>query len=374
MLEHKKYNITKPQKLKTMSIKTWCEINDKKDILELWDYDLNKYGPEVVSWASKYDIYFKCENGIHKSHSIKLYSVTSNGTSVLCKECYLEQNSFGKWCEENAIEILNLWDYDLNDCSPYEVHRCTHKKYYFKCPRGIHESSLHELAHITSRDYKIYCKYCNSFAQYLLDSFGNNALTLMWDVDKNVISPYDISHSASRTKVWIHCLKDPLHESYLISPDNFVKGRRCPVCKKESQNSILEEKVIDYLKNTYNYKLLHEYQCTVVCRNPENGYVLPYDNQLVIGNCNLFIEVNGIQHYKITGYTKTEAKRHNITSEEALLRRQKLDKYKEDYIHSLCGCYFLVIPYWTEQDESYKTLIDNKIQEILNNTKLMCAQ
>ena len=45
-------------------------------------------------------------------------------------------------------------------------------------------------------------------------------------------------------------------------------------------------------------------------------------------------------------------------------------KYKDDYINALDNCHYLVIPYWTESDESYKTLIDNKIQEILNSTKL----
>lgn len=373
MLEKKKYNITKPQKLKTMSIKTWCEINDRNDILELWDYELNQYNPEVVSWASKYDIYFKCEHSKHNSHSMKLYSVTSNGARILCKECYLEQNSFGKWCEENAPEILDLWDNDLNNCSIYDVNRCSHKKYYFKCPRGIHDSSLHDLAHITQRSHKIYCSNCNSFAQYLLDRHGNDALTTVWDVDRNAVSPYDVSYSASRIKVWVHCLENPLHDSYQVSPDNYAKGRRCPTCKKERQNSKLEKKVIEYLQDNYNYELLHEYQCTIVCKNPENGYILPYDNQLVIGNKNLFIEVNGIQHYKITGFIKTEAEKHHITPEEELDRRQKLDKYKEDYIDSLDDCYFLAIPYWTENDESYKILIDDKIQEILNNTKLIAV-
>ena len=366
MLEKKKYNITRPQKLKTMSIKTWCEINDRKDILELWDYELNKYNPEVVSWASKYDIYLKCENGKHKSHSMKLYSITRGSNKITCKECYLENNSFGKWCEDNVPEILDLWDYELNQCTPYEVTRCSNVLCYFKCPRGIHGSSVHDLAHITQRDYKIYCSECNSFAQYLLDNFGDDALSLIWDVNKNILSPYDVTRSASRTKVWVRCLEDPLHDSYQISPDNYVKGRRCPVCKKERQNSNLEKKVIKYLECTYDYKLLHEYQCTVTCKNPENGYILPYDNQLVLGCKNLFIEVNGIQHYEITGYTKSEAAKHNITPEEELYRRQKLDQYKEDYINSLDNCYFLVIPYWTESDESYKTLIDNKIQEILN--------
>lgn len=365
MAEKRKYNITKPQKLKTMSIQCWCDINGRNDILDLWDYELNKYTPDVVSWASGYDIYFKCENNKHRSHKMKLYSITRGGSKILCKECYLEQNSFGRWCEENNSEILDLWDYELNLRSPYEVTRCSNTMCYFKCPRNLHKSSQYDLAHITQRDHKICCKNCNSFAQYLLDEYGDDALTTIWDADKNTLSPYDISRSASRKKVWIHCLEQSSHESYLISPDNFVKGRRCPICKKERQNSKLEEKVIRYLNKEYDYKILHEYQCTVICRNPENGYILPYDNQVIIGDKSLFIEVNGIQHYKITGYIKIEANKYNITPEEMLLRRQQLDKYKEEYINSLNNCYFLTVPYWAENDESYQSLIDQKIQEIL---------
>ena len=363
---NKKYNITRPQKLKLMSVKTWCEQNNRSDILELWDYDLNKYEPDVVSWASKYDIYFKCENGKHKSHSMKLYSATSNGASILCKECYLEQHSFGKWCKDNVPEILDLWDYELNKCSPYDITSGTNKKYYFKCPRGIHDSIQHSIAHITGRDRKIFCRFCNSFGQYLIDNYGNDALTKIWDVDKNTISPYDVSVGSSRTKVWVHCMENEAHDSYPVSPGNYTKGRRCPECKQENHTSKLERMVTKHIEDNYDFTLLHEYQCTVICRNPENGYILPYDNQVIIGNQNLFIEVHGVQHYKITGYLKTDAERHNITVDEAFVRRQKVDKYKEDYINSLENCHYLAIPYWTEKDESYKTLIDNKIKEILS--------
>lgn len=364
MLKKRKYNITKPQKLKTISFQEWCKQNNRQDLMDRWDYELNKYTPDVVACKSGYKIFFKCPERKHKSKLVVLSSVTNGGNKLECDECKLEKDSFGKWCENNAPEILDLWDYDLNDHSPYEITRCSNVRCYFKCPRGIHDSSLHDLAHITQRDYKIYCKDCNSFAQYLLDNFGDDALTVVWDVDKNEISPYDVSRSASRKKVWIHCLDNPLHNSYFISPDNFSKGRRCPTCKQENFNSKLARKVNKYIEDNYNYLLLHEYQCTVLCKNPENGYILPYDNQLIIGEKNLFIEVHGIQHYKVTGYLQKEADRYNISLEDALLRRQQLDKYKEYYINSLDNCYYLTIPYWTEQDESYKTLIDNKIQEI----------
>lgn len=57
----------------------------------------------------------------------------------------------------------------------------------------------------------------------------------------------------------------------------------------------------------------------------------------------------------------------DITPEEALNLLQYRDKLKKEYALSH-GYEFLVIPYWTESDDSYKTLIDNKISEILSLT------
>jgi hypothetical protein len=72
----------------------------------------------------------------------------------------------------------------------------------------------------------------------------------------------------------------------------------------------------------------------------------------------------GIQHYQITGYTKLEAKKHGITFDEELKELQYRDSIKKQYALS-CGYHYLAIPYWTEQDGSYKTLIDSTIHKIL---------
>ena len=120
---------------------------------------------------------------------------------------------------------------------------------------------------------------------------------------------------------------------------------------------------------TYN----KEFGCSLVCINPLTGYQLPYDRELVINNVSkLIIEVNGKQHYTICLHTKADAAERGITPEEGFELLQYRDKIKKEYALSH-GYEFLIIPYWTESDESYKSLIDNKIQQILNNTKLTCA-
>ena len=59
MLEKRKYNITRPQRLKTISFQEWCKQNNRQDLMDRWDYELNKYTPDVVACKSGYKIFFK---------------------------------------------------------------------------------------------------------------------------------------------------------------------------------------------------------------------------------------------------------------------------------------------------------------------------
>mgnify|MGYP003308875867 CR=1 FL=1 len=115
--------------------------------------------------------------------------------------------------------------------------------------------------------------------------------------------------------------------------------------------------------------MLHEYACTLKPINPKTKHLLPYDNQVVIGDqTNLIIEVMGVQHFKVVGFIKQAAKRHGVTPEEELAELQWRDAYKKQRALEN-GFYYLSIPYCTEKDESYKTLIDSKIHEMLSQTQ-----
>lgn len=282
--------------------------------------------------------------------------------------------SFKDWCiKSNQLKLLNAWDYSLNNKMPNDVSSCTSDYYYFKCPENKHESSLWKILSLTRQGKtKTVCKKCNSFAQYAIDKFGQNVLDLYWDYDKNIVNPWIIQH-ASKDDIWIKCINSCDHGSYKTKPSLFLKGIGCPTCAGEQQSSKLQEKVNNYLNCDLCLDVSHERRCSLVAVNPKNGYKLPYDNDVIVGNDNLIIEVHGIQHYDVNnGWISKIAKKYNISPKQVLDDLQWRDEYKKNYALSK-GYYYLAIPYWTEQDESYKTLIDNKIQEILNNTKLMCA-
>ena len=322
-----------------------------------------------MSYKSDYNIYFKCPHGKHNSRAVQLRYITDLDTSCECQECYLEENSFGKWCEENKPDILDLWDYDKNKISPYAILRASNKKYYFKCDRMLHESHLQTICNLTIEHASVCCPKCNSIGQWIIDNIGEDYLYALWDFDKNTMSPFDVTYGASRLKVFIKCLDNPEHGSYPIAPCNFVLGRGCPDCKRENMSSKLQTKVRQYIIDQYQYDILHEYACTLKPINPNTQYPLPYDNQIIIGcSTNLIIEVMGVQHLKVVGCIKQAAKRHGITSEEELADLQWRDEFKKQYALDH-GFFYLAIPYWTEKDHSYKTLIDNKIHEILSKTQ-----
>lgn len=56
--------------------------------------------------------------------------------------------SFAQWCRDNGHEDwLDLWDYELNDCSPENVAYKSNKKYWFKCINKTHPNYLMSLPH-----------------------------------------------------------------------------------------------------------------------------------------------------------------------------------------------------------------------------------
>ena len=62
-----------------------------------------------------------------------------------CKQC----NSFYQWCiENNKQELIDAWDFDLNNVDIHYVPHASGKKYYFKIIDSLPDI-LYPLADIT---------------------------------------------------------------------------------------------------------------------------------------------------------------------------------------------------------------------------------
>lgn len=139
--------------------------------------------------------------------------------------------SFKQWCiNNNRQDILDRWDYKLNDCKPEDITYGDNKNYYFKCPRGLHKSELKNIVAFTKRQKdSMNCNQCNSFAQWGIDNLGKDFLEKYWDYKNNIVNPWNIASQYNK-KVFIICQEKDYHDSYDISCAHFVKGTRCSYC------------------------------------------------------------------------------------------------------------------------------------------------
>jgi hypothetical protein len=102
---------------------------------------------------------------------------------------WIRKQSLYDWCVENHREdILNRWDYELNNCLPIHIGYKASKKYYLKCENGIHPSELYHLLSLSDARHNNFlrCRKCHSFAQWGINNLGEDFLEKYWDYEKNV--------------------------------------------------------------------------------------------------------------------------------------------------------------------------------------------
>lgn len=143
-------------------------------------------------------------------------------------------DTFYDWCiKNNHQDFLERWDNELNQLSPSDVGFASHKWIYFKCSSNKHNSTKIQPSTIThnSKNPRIRCKYCDSFAQRFLDKYGENALDIYWDFEKNTKDPWELPGSSKMKYVWIKCVNTDYHGSFYRSIDGVIAGGiTCPYC------------------------------------------------------------------------------------------------------------------------------------------------
>lgn len=125
------------------SFQHWCVINNRQDLLDRWDYELNSKSPLDTARTSPSKYYFKCPRGIHTSTSYKLVNLTKYSYGeALCTQC----NSFAQWGIDNIDKdfLSKYWDYDKNiSIDPWSIPYCARATttIYIKCQYDIEHGS-----------------------------------------------------------------------------------------------------------------------------------------------------------------------------------------------------------------------------------------
>lgn len=102
-----------------------------------------------------------------------------------------------------------------------------------------------------------------------------------------------------------------------VIANNLLRDRGCPVCSLESNESKMASKLKTLCKSKYP-DTITEYK---IVRNPNTGKLLSYD--IYIPSLNVFIEINGAQHYNLN--------RKFHASVDDLLSQYERDNVKELY-------------------------------------------
>lgn len=157
----------------------------------------------------------------------------------------MEKATFKQWCEKyNRYDLIDRWDYELNGNTPDEVFKCENKMIYLKCPRGIHESVSYNIKGIQGRG-RLYCKRCKSFAQYMIDEYGEEYLNNIWS-DRNEGTPWDY-YRGDTNKAWFVCLDNPNHiyQQRIVNKSN---GCGCSICNNNNpKTGVAKEKSLGIL-------------------------------------------------------------------------------------------------------------------------------
>jgi len=182
--------------------------------------------PYDVTPGSDMKVWWKCPKGDDHVWSSTISSRTAGNGCSICANM--------KVVNSNCLATLNPalakeWHPTKNgDLTPYNVVPSSHKKAWWKCPKGVDHEWISTIANRSSGKGCPICanmKVVNSNCLATL----NPALAKEWHPTKNGdLTPYDVIPGTPQ-KVWWKCPKGEDHEwqTSIVSRNN---GGGCPIC------------------------------------------------------------------------------------------------------------------------------------------------
>ena len=117
---------------KCNSFGQWCIDSDRQDLLNRWDYDLNKKDPFDVSGWDNGKYYFKCPNlnPLHPSELKSICNLRNKPGSSRCTGC----DSFAQWGIDNICDnFLEKYWSKKNSVNPFTILSGSSGKVWIKC-------------------------------------------------------------------------------------------------------------------------------------------------------------------------------------------------------------------------------------------------
>ena len=153
-------NIQKTKLQKSKSFYDWCIENNRQDVLDRWDYELNSCSPKDISYGSHKKYWFKCnKNKEHKSELKNINNFTSGHEgSKDCNQC----NSVAQYILDNFLDkdLYDVWDKEKNrDLDPWNITKGSKIKIWIKCQEKEYHESYEIKCNNFINGYR--CQYCS---------------------------------------------------------------------------------------------------------------------------------------------------------------------------------------------------------------------
>ena len=139
---------------------------------------------------------------------------------------------------------------DINEKTPCEVSKNSHKKFWFICGECGHSFDI-QLDKVTAG---IWCPFCvnrrlceEDCTQCYEKSFASKPRAEFWDYIKNEKTPREVTKSCNK-KFWFICSE--CEHSFETSLNSVTKGRWCPYCAKPSRR-LCEEDCTQCLEKSF---------------------------------------------------------------------------------------------------------------------------
>lgn len=326
----------------SISLQEWLIDHNHKDILTRWNYELNKYKPSEISYASSNRFWLNCLESKHKPELKRIGDfVNGHNGSVKCKQC----DSLAQWGINNVCEdfLEKYWNWQENDelgINPWEISCGSNKKVWMKCQEKDYHKSYQVLPKNFTKGAR--CCFCATHKAHHLDSLGYlHPKTIVTWSSKNNDSYFKFLPNSNKG-VWWKC-PDGKHDDFKRKISTSLRyDFRCPSCEFSKG----EKRVEGYLiSNNIKYQPQKKFNNLLGLGNGK----LSYDFYLV--DYNLLIEYQGQQHEKyIEGFH---------ASVEAFHKQQEHDKRKKEYA-KLNNINLLEI--WYYDFDNIEEILSNKLK------------
>lgn len=250
-MEYKIYNIKgrEIKKCRGMLFTEWCKINHFEYMIDEldWNYVESEYGLDENTLTQGFDKPCKwyCHVCGAEMNFKVLHRTNGHWDCSYCngKRLDLRYHSVA----HDLKDILDEWDYDLNEESPEEVSSSSVHKYHWICPVGhLYESSPYH------RKEGKGCSICKNLRiEAGINDVETTEPELMkeWDFDKNTILPTQITRGNDKYKIWWICNRGHSYQATCNARTANKTG--CPYCANIHGSSFPEAAIFYYLSQCF---------------------------------------------------------------------------------------------------------------------------